>query len=191
MGHHYPHSNDTRVFSACHFENDIHGTSKRIPTTRPQPAHKVSTSGPHVVHMARAPARSHTSPQMQRCPHPPFLWRDTGTAASLVLALASLKPRFLLINDVYLAAPPHNLGARLVLQRPKGLTNLHGALLSLPMLPARPVARLCPPQRTWNWFILTGTLHRFPFVPQPAVLATRMVMGWAELPSAVPPSALG
>ena len=47
------------------------------------------------------------------------------------LALTSLEARILLVDHVDLAAAAHNLSARLVLQRPKGIADLHRALLSV------------------------------------------------------------
>ncbi len=49
-----------------------------------------------------------------------------------ILALASLETRILLVDHVNFAAATDNLSARLVLQRPKGLADLHRALLSSP-----------------------------------------------------------
>lgn len=47
------------------------------------------------------------------------------------LALASLETRLFFIDHIDLATTTHNLGARLILQRPKGITDLHRALLSI------------------------------------------------------------
>ena len=49
----------------------------------------------------------------------------------MLLALASLEARILLVDHEDLTVAANNLGARLLLQRPKRLTNLHRALLSL------------------------------------------------------------
>ena len=46
------------------------------------------------------------------------------------LTLAGLETRILLVDHKNFAVTAHNLSARLVLQRPKGLTDLHRALLS-------------------------------------------------------------
>ena len=55
---------------------------------------------------------------------------DGGTGTLWFLALASLEAGFLLVDHVDLAAATNDLSARLVLQRPKGLADLHRALLS-------------------------------------------------------------
>lgn len=57
-------------------------------------------------------------------------------------ALAGLEPGILLVDHVGLAATTDNLGARLVLQRPKGLADLHVALLRLSGRPRWPPTRL-------------------------------------------------
>ena len=53
-----------------------------------------------------------------------------GSGTLRLLALASLEAGFLLVDHVDLAAATNDLSARLVLQRPKGLADLHRALLS-------------------------------------------------------------
>ena len=57
-------------------------------------------------------------------------------------ALAGLEPGVLAVDHVDLAATTDNLGARLVLQRPKGLADLHLALLRLSGRPRWPPTRL-------------------------------------------------
>lgn len=56
-----------------------------------------------------------------------------GAVKPDALTLASLEAWLLLVNDVHLAAATHYLGARLILQRPKRLADLHRALLSFRM----------------------------------------------------------
>ena len=71
-------------------------------------------------------------PRTRRTPpgHPVRGGQEGFTDGTAGLALASLETRILLVDHEDLAVAADNLGARLVLQRPKGLTDLHRALLS-------------------------------------------------------------
>src|SRR5699024_2711697 len=98
---------------------------------------------------ARSPLHSPSPAPPQRVPSPVHRHpgtttrarrRRTGDGPSWVhgrgpcrggSALAGLEPGILLVDHEDLAVATDNLGARLVLQRPKGLADLHLALLSL------------------------------------------------------------
>ena len=65
--------------------------------------------------------------------HPSHLGDNLGGFCWIkrILALTSLETWILLVDHEDLTVAANNLGARLLLQRPKRLANLHRALLSL------------------------------------------------------------
>ena len=64
--------------------------------------------------------------------NPPHSGKPEGAdGIASQLALTSLETGILLVDHEDLTVAANNLGARLLLQRPKGLTDLHRALLSL------------------------------------------------------------